>query len=161
MKKLLSSVGSCGFCVRQSLRAALLSLVLVFGSVVVARGSVVFYIAVAISASLFALWLLHVVVFGLRVAIRSVGAARNVEQTTRSADRRGLMLHFGKAALGMAAFTVTTVIASNAKAQNCMGGFNNIPCGQQCCNSGPGFSQHCCQTASGQTYCAQYGVPCS
>jgi hypothetical protein len=126
MKKMVSKIGVCGFCIRSAFRAVLVSL----GCLIAAwlSGShVATLLAVSTSAILLTLWLVHVVVFAARAAIREA-QPRESSQDLSLSHRRQFLREFVRAGTSMAAFTALSPVTTAAFAQN------NSECLQNCAN---------------------------
>jgi hypothetical protein len=130
MRYLIAKIGTCGFCIRSAFRAALAasaiaSLTFLIHSIVLTA------VAVVCGVGLCLLWLLHVIVFGLRTAHR-----RAADQASEiQSRRRQFMRDFVRAGASVAAFTVLSSVTTPAFAQgdcrnNCSQ--NNIACRNSC-----------------------------
>ena len=151
---LFSSIGTCGFCIRQAFRATLagcIGLVLIKG--LGANGFVV-DLAAIMTIDFTILWLLHVVAFGIRSAGQASQECSQDPRAAFKANRRLFRESLSRASLGIMTFTVTTSVLVKPASAACAG----IPCGSDCCIS---MSQRCCVSKSGQFYCSSNNYSCN
>lgn len=162
--RLFSNIGWCSTCIQTAFRAALsagsafvLLAVLQLANVV-STSPYLTYAALVLFLSLTLVWILHVVVFGLRVANFSIKKALDVnaqkdEGDTAVVSRRNYLRIATQSALGIAAFTVAnSMFISSASAM--------IQCGNRgvTCASN---SENCCIWGDGTARCCPPGMACS
>lgn len=143
----LKRIGGCPFCITQSLRAAALStVVFLFAAAIspLSHSMKSVWITGGVAAAFAALWLLHIVVYGVRAA----RFARQESVPPLDARRRFLAT-FGKATVGVAAVAGMSLIWKPAYAQQtCTDGTACNP-GSFCCYWGD--TVYCCPD---QTHCS-------
>ena len=130
----LYKIGVCPKCMRQSFIAATLSLALL-GAVSLVNGpdrSLTFLIPLVIAIGLVMVWLLHVVVFGLKAASQN-------RLVSVDSDRRTF---FFVAMRAMGVATVFTSMPGMALASGECGG--RLNCGWGACAQKVGASAYCC-----------------
>lgn len=139
-------IGGCPRCIRAAFVSAivsLLSLVLSFllGELIESRALV--SVATGFLVATSSLWLLHVIVYGIRFA----NGRRVASVPERS--RRQFLANFSRGALGVAAYTSIGLIAGSANA-------GSMRCGNYTCDS----SNICCRDA-GHAWCCSNMTTCN
>jgi hypothetical protein len=173
--KFVSRIGTCGKCMRQAFQAAFLALCLcapawVAGWMFNSSGPI--WAAGSATAFLTALWMLHVIVFGIRIARKSVariGPAGAPASAGVGAEptKRAFLTVFAKAVAAVAAATVLPSRLALAYGNcNDPGSFpcNTtfcVPNGAQnaCCPASNRYLNHCdcrCYVNSSDFSCGSY-----
>lgn len=160
----VSRIGSCSNCIRTSFIAAVVAcsaagMVAAFNMFWPAP--VLFSLALSVAAVCTALFLVHVVVFGLRIGLRSAMASKHTateDDENRAAllapavDRRTFLANFAKkAGIGMLTAAVTAIAPKSAYAYYiCGDGTNGSTCSDDtiCCFNNSNGHYYCCSSDS-------------
>ena len=157
LSNLFTNIGSCSFCIQTAFRAALAAAsafcILLFLELanVVSLPFYLTYFALTLFLLLTSLWVLHVVVFGVRAAEFSikkalVTSARKGEGEVAIVSRRNYLKIAAQSALGIAAFTAAnSMLISSASANQYCGNQGRVCPNGQCCIWGDGTTA-CCAT---------------
>jgi len=161
MKRLLSNlftnVGSCSYCIKTAFRAALAAgcafciLAVLELADVVSPSTYLTYFVLILFLSLTSLWVLHVVVFGIRAADFSIKKHLGIDAQRDQGEvaivsRRNYLKIATRSALSIAAFTVaSSMLISSASANQYCGNQGRVCPDRQCCIWGDGTTA-CCST---------------
>jgi hypothetical protein len=141
----IKRVGGCPYCIKQSLKLAVLGSAVFLGELAIPQlphSPTVIWITGSIAAAFVCLWLLHVVVYGFK-------AARYAKQLPALDERRRFLATFAKASAGVAMIATLSLLPKRAYAQQtCSDGTE--------CNPGT----FCCYW-SNDVWCCQDGTRCS
>jgi hypothetical protein len=175
LSRLTTHIGTCGKCMRQAFLAAAMAWCLCLPAALASSlsgFSAPIVIALALAGLLTALWLLHIVVFGTRIALYTRGKnepASTVEAATATAhrSRRAVFSLLAKAIGGMVLATAIPSRISYAYG-NCNDP-NFYPCSitacvpsgsdNACCPEGSQYLSHCdclCYKSSADVNCGSY-----
>lgn len=175
LSRFTTHIGTCGKCMRQAFLAAAMAWCLCLSALIagsVFRSSLPIMAALAFAGLLTALWLLHVVVFGVRIALYSTGKtepASGIEVTEGKPlrSRRAFLPVMAKAIAGIALATAIPSRVSYAYG-NCNDP-NFYPCSNTacvpsgsdnaCCPEGAQYLSHCdclCYRSSADVNCGSY-----
>ena len=149
----IGRIGTCGKCIRQAFRAALLAGCLCVPALIFGwffHSVVPVLVAISIAASLMALWLLHIIVFGVRAARRSIRLSGPIgsavaKEVKSQQSKRAFLSVFAKS---VTAVTFATVIPSKMAYAygNCYDP-GSYPCNTTFCVP-QGADNACCPQAS-------------
>jgi hypothetical protein len=157
LSNLFTNIGSCSICIQTAFRAALasggaLGIMAVLGwTNLVSLPSSLTYLALILFLSFTALWILHVIVFGIRSANFSIRKALGIvgqkdEGHAEIVSRRNYLKIATQSALGIAVFTVAnSMLISSASANQYCGNRGRVCPNGQCCIWGDGTTA-CCAT---------------
>jgi hypothetical protein len=175
LKRFTTHIGTCGKCMRQAFLAAAVAWCLCPAALIASSlfsSSVPIMVALAFAGLLTALWLLHVVVFGMRIALYTTrktepaGGVEVNEGKTRP-SRRAFLPIMAKAIAGIALASALPSRVSYAYG-NCNDP-NFYPCSitacvpsgsdNACCPEGAQYLSHCdclCYRSSADVNCGSY-----
>jgi hypothetical protein len=175
LSRFTTHIGTCGKCMRQAFLAAAISWCFCLPTLIAGillSSSVPIMVALALAGLLTSLWALHVVVFGMRIALyttRKTEAAGEMDITEGNPhpSRRALFPILAKAIAGMALATAIPSRISYAYG-NCYDP-NYYPCSitacvpsgseNSCCPEGAQYLSHCdckCYQSSADVNCGSY-----
>ena len=156
LSNLFTNIGSCSFCIQTAFRAALAAAsafcILLFLELanVVSLPFYLTYFALTLFLLLTSLWVLHVVVFGVRAAEFSikkalVTSARKDEGEVAIDSRRNYLKIATQSALGIAAFTAANSMLISSASASSQCGNRGLYCatGRECCIWGDGTATCC------------------
>lgn len=175
LSRFTTRIGTCGKCMRQAFLAAAIAWCLCLPALIASSlfsSSVPIMVALSFAGLLTALWLLHVVVFGVRISLytsRKIEPAGGVEVTEGKphTSRRAFFSTMAKAIAGMVLATAIPSRVSYAYG-NCNDP-NSYPCSitacvpsgstNACCPEGAQYLSHCdclCYRSSADVNCGSY-----
>ena len=161
----IKNIGSCPFCITQSLKLAVIAGAIFAVVLVVQRwwqSSASIWISGVLAATFVSIWLLHVAVYGLKAALFAKHRALTETDGLSTVDpRRRFLVTFAKAAIGVTAGTALSLLSikrASAQMHDCGYGTQCNLSYEQCCwgldHPGGNWVAWCCpkDTRCGESY---------